>query len=241
MAIHWKDDEWMAICRELITMEPIKCQSTTMAGISLYDVQVAMRRALPDTRWRNTINITKTRPTLLHFMKIVKDDADHEAEIARREAEAIKQAADDDVRNALAPLAKLLAAEVFEHLKPMLDTYIRQQVPATRIPTDAAVVHHRDHKIKIGVIGLLPIQESELKAEFPHIQFKFVEKGENSDGVRGLVNSDAIFGLTQKMSHNAEYVLKRTSAWEKYHRVGGKGTTSVKRAIQGFLNPTPIK
>lgn len=239
---HWKDDEWQLVCAELYKVKPMECRSSTMIGISSSDMIAAMHKALPESRWRLSMNMTKTRPKLIEHMTIflqvqraIKVNEDQQ----RQEAEQQEQ---DIIKEALAPLAKMLAELLFEHLKPLLDGHLAHR-SLNSYSGEVVVSHHREsptarqHKVKVGVIGLLPIQTESLKTQFPQLDFKFVEKGGNSDEVRGLTNMDAIFGLTQKMNHNAEYVLKKTPAWDRYHRVAGKGTTAVKRSIISWLNP----
>lgn len=242
---HWKEAEWQMVCAELYKAKPIECRSTTLVGIVADDMKVAMHKALPKARWRLSMPMTKIRPKLLEQMGLyiqVHDAMERQREESERQAQET-QSMKDIERSALAPFASLLAELMFEHLRPMIDNYLSGQ--SGNQPVDAVVTHHRTsthhtqtatRKVKVGVIGLLPIQEESLKAQFPQLDFKFVESGQNSEQVRGLMNSDAIFGLTQKMAHNAEYVLRKSPAWTKYRRVGGKGTTAVKRAISMWMN-----
>lgn len=236
---HWKDDEWQLVCAELYKMKPFECRSSTMIGISASDMIAAMHKALPKARWRLSMNMTKTRPKLIEHMLIFLQI--HDAEIASEQAKIKQQAAEkeNNERDILMPVAKLLADLMFEHLRPLLDNYLVGKVPMTNQPADAVLSHHRelDHvrKPKIGIIGLLPGQGEMLKSQFPQLDFKFVEKGTNSEEVRGLYNMDSVFGLTQKMAHNAEYVLKKSPIWERYHRVSGKGPSALKRAISIWM------
>lgn len=237
--IQWKDDEWMAVCEQLFQNHPIECRSSTLMGIKDYDVFAAMKKALPQNRWRVSMNMTQTRPILLANLKVIIKSHDRRSHDEAQKQQEISQK--NDVRSALAPLAEMLAKEVFEHLKPMLDDYIQLAMGhPDKSPSDAVVSHHRGpastpRKTKVGVIGMLPIQGNELESAFPQFEFKFVENGKHSDEVKAVSNCDAIFGMTQKMSHNAEAVLKRTPGWDRYHRVAGRGATSVKRAIQGWM------
>jgi hypothetical protein len=235
--VQWKDDEWMAVCEQLFQNHPIECRSSTLMGIKDYDVFAAMKKALSPDRWRVSMNMTQTRPTLLANLKIIIKSYDRRSHDEAQKQQELSQK--NDVKSVLAPLAELMAKEVFEHLKPMLDEYIQLAMGHTdKSPSDAVVSHHRGttpRKTKVGVIGMLPIQGNELEMQFPQFEFKFVEDGKKTDEVKAISTCDAIFGMTQKMSHNAETVLKRTPGWERYHRVAGRGATSIKRAIQGWM------
>ena len=235
----WKDDEWQAVCAELYKVLPTECRSSTMIGIKASDMTAAMHKALPKTRWRLSMNMTKIRHQLLEQMPIFLQVHDI---MAQREAQRIQdeeQAEKDVERSALAPFAKLLAELMFEHLRPMIDAHLAGR-PAINQPVDAVLSHHRvaapHRKPRIGIIGLLPIQADSMRAQFPLLEIRNVEKGNNGEEVRGLTNMDAIFGLTQKMSHSAENVLRKyPAAWPKYHRVAGKGVTAMKRAVAMWM------
>lgn len=238
--VQWNDEEWNKVCTELHKRLPNETKSSTLTGIKSEDVFAAMRKALPENRWRVSMNMTQTRPHLLHHFKMLRKrldqlDADTAAQAAREAEEN-----DTKVKNALEPLAKLLAKQLFDHLRPMIDDYVASAVFSTanrNKQVDAVQMTHRERRAKIGVIGLLPIQQEAIKANFPLFDFEFVEKGSNSDDIRGkMANATAVFGLTQKMAHNAEYVLKKMPVWEHYHRVGGKGTSAVKRSIEIWAN-----
>jgi hypothetical protein len=133
---------------------------------------------------------------------------------------------------------------MFEHLKPMIDGYIQQAV-SNLIPSQVAVQSALAHKaatpkkLRVGVIGLLPIQAESVKSEFPQFDFEFVENSSRSEEVRAkMANMDAVFGLTQKMSHAAENVLKKMPVWGQYRRVAGKGTSAMKHSIKSWLATT---
>jgi hypothetical protein len=240
--IQWKPAEWLAVCEELYRVHPIACRSSTLTGIKETDVTIAMKKVLHQDRWRASINMTQSRPTLLSQLKfIIGRDEQKARDMAEQERVLITER-EGKLKNALSPLAEMLADQVFDYLKPMMDEYLNRTLGASpKAPSDAVVSHHKTaqphlRKIKVGVIGLLPIQGNDLQDQFPQFDFKFIEGGANSEAVRGIMNMDAIFGLTTKMDHKVENVLKKTPGWEKYHRVAGRGPSSVKRAIQGWMN-----
>lgn len=239
--VQWKPAEWLAVCEELYRLHPIACKSSTLTGIKESDVMIAMKKILHQDRWRASMNMTQSRPTLLAQLKFI---IGREEQIAREQAEQeriVITEREGKLKNALSPIAEMLADQVFDYLKPMMDEYLNRTLGAnTNAPADAVVSHHKTahqhvRKIRVGVIGLLPIQGNDLAEQFPQFDFKFVEGGGNTEAVKGIVNSDAIFGLTTKMDHRVENVLKKTPGWEKYHRVAGRGPSSVKRAIQGWM------
>lgn len=236
----WTAEEWDKVAFELHKRLPAETHSHTLAGIGKDDVFAAMKKVLPEARHRVSMNMTQTRPILLETFKRLRKrltQLEHE----RVEA-AKKEEADNDhkTKNALEPLAQLLAKQMFDHLQPMIDGYIRQAV-SNMIPAQAAAPAHKaaaaPRKIKVGVMGLLPIQAESVKAEFPEFQFEFVENTSRSEEVRGKMSHvDVVFGLTSKMSHNAENVLKKMPIWGQYRRVGGKGgTTAMKNAIKAWM------
>lgn len=235
---HWNDAEWQLICAELYRVKPIECRSSTMVGIKSQDMFMAMENTLSKDRWRLSMNMSKTRPKLIEHMNVFIQVQD--VLKAREEQMAVQDIRnnEDVERKALGPLAKFLAEQMFEYMKPMLDAYLGGKSP--NAPADAVQASHRvaetNRKIRVGVIGLLPIQTESLKTQFPQFDMKFVEDGGRSEEIRGLQNMDAIFGLTQKMSVHAEPILKRSpTTWDKYRRVGGKGASAVKRAINLWM------
>lgn len=246
--VQWNDEEWNLVCSELHNRYPIESSSSTLAGIKSDDVVAAMHKVLPQNRWRASVNMTAVRPRLLkQFSTLRRVFAKRDAEAAAAKASAEKED-NDRAKGALEPLAELLAERLFVHLRPMIDNYLQEQVrvisaqsdtwsalktkaEALNIPKKDRVAE-REYRMKVGIIGLLPIQANSLAADFPNMDFTFT-KGDNSNEVREkMANMDAVFGLTAKMGHNVEQVLKKMPVWGQYRRVGGKGTSAVKNAVR---------
>lgn len=136
----------------------------------------------------------------------------------------------------------LLVNRLFDRMKPMLTEMLTNK-SAIEVPTcssDAVTSRHRENRpkrLRAGVIGLLPIQAQEVIGTYPDIEFVFIEDGGRTSDIKAkLRNVDVVFGLTSKMPHSAETTIKSMPIWDKYVRVPGKGTTSVKRSIELWIN-----
>lgn len=239
--VQWKDDEWKQIGKELYRRNPISTKSKSLTGIKEADVLSVMKVVVAENRWRHNINMTQTRPKLLEVFADIHREQDLLDQIKTRDQE--RESEDKTKADILTPLLDLFADQLFNRLRPLIDRYVEGRLLQTeRYIGDTNIQledmcrtnqEGRQTKLKIGVIGLLPIQAHDIEKQFPDFNFAFVEDGNQTTKLKGkMAGTDVIFGLTTKMGHCPEEVLKSMNMWDKYKRVGGKGRSSVARSIQ---------
>lgn len=243
--VHWKDADWDAVALELYRSHPIvTMSSSTLTGISSYDVIAAMKKAIPENRWRASMNMTHVRPKLLERLELLKkklqEIENEKAKEAQRlvDEENARRRASDDLNGPVMNLnVQALAHQLFKHLIPMIDSYIAEKT-GKPVPMERIKEMPRERKPRIGVIGMLPIQANTLEKNFPQFDFSFVENGANSQEIKSkLANTAVTFGMVGKMRHNAEHVLKGMGeeVWERFRRVDG-GPSAVKRSIEIWIS-----
>jgi hypothetical protein len=238
----WSDQEWNNVCLQLYRRQPL----ATMTNIGLLkkeDVITAMKEVLPEPRWHRTMNMTLLRPKLkerLHSLKeelqsIEQTQKAEQARVEELERAQIKTRQRVDV---FSPLIDVMAERLYQRLMPMFDEYLSHRLNGAP-PTDALhagiAVHKTEkvHKIKIGVVGLIPIQEQEVLkkfSEFPFLELHFFDKDRGTKGFRVWAHGlDTVFLLTSKINHGYESMLSH------YTRVPGRGTSSMIRSIEVWL------
>lgn len=248
--IAWKYHEWDLIVHELYRTHPNAMRSGSLIGIHSQDVETAMKLVLPQERWRLSFNMASIRPQLKERFEELRNKIEADEARQRRALNNIDQQETAKTKPAIQfseELVDHLAKEIFINLQPMLDSYIDARLngqPRQQAQSEAVVAHHRHRlnrtprKLRVGVIGLIPIQQHELVKTFPELDMIFVEDGNKGSEIKTkLHNCDAIFGLTAKMAHSGEGVIRSmATVCDKYHRVDGRGTSSVKRDIQLWVN-----
>lgn len=243
---YWKNEEWDAVCLELYRTHPIvTMSSSTLAGINSTDVIAAMKAVIPQERWRSSMNMTAVKPKLLerfkelraHLQQMERENAE---KAQRIEVERRKNDEAQAKRDLYAPLLKDIAAELFVHLRPMMDAYIDARMRPNDSPRNVTIAAHREavreRKPKVGIIGMLPIQANDIQGRYPQFDFVFVENASRSADIKGkMTHADVIFGMTGKMGHAGETTLKAMpEAWANYRRVSG-GPSAVRRSLDMWI------
>lgn len=238
----WNDKEWDSVCLQLYRTQPIAAM-TNAALIKKGDFEVAMQTALPQSRWHRTMNMTHLRPKLQERFKALRSQLQQieqeQKAVARQqeEAERIQAKARSRV-DVFAPLVEVMAERLFARLEPMLERYVDARMKGVH-PAEAheiALDVHREVKVaklRLGVVGLLPIQEQEVIksfAQYPFVELNFYDKDRGQKGFKSWsANLDHVFLLTSKVEHGYEQHL------ERFTRVSGRGTTAMIRSIEVWL------
>jgi hypothetical protein len=133
---------------------------------------------------------------------------------------------------------EVMAERLFKHLEPMMERYVEARLTGLGKPEshEIALDVHRPvkmSKLRLGVVGLLPIQDQEVMkrfADYPFVDFTFYDKERGQKGFKAWSqNLDNIFILTAKVDHGYETQL------ENFTRVPGRGTTAMIRSIEVWL------
>lgn len=237
----WTNEEWNKVCLELYRRNPvITMTSKTLLEVGQEQMYVAMRAALPEDRWHISMNVSKVRPKLLEvrdrlkaeLQRVEQEQSSRQQEVQEQERQHAKARSRVDV---FAPMIEVIAEKLFEHLKPMMESYIDARLAGTH-EREATVIAKDVHKpqakkLRVGVVGLLPIQEQEVASRFPFLDMTFYDKDKSMRGIKAWAsNLDAVFGLVAKMSHN-----HGMEGWEHFHQVPGRGTSSVIHSIEIWL------
>lgn len=235
----WTDSDWDKVCSELLHQHPELNKPDMIARIKADDVVNAMHNALPPKDWRASMNMTHVRPKLKERFAALQKPQEKQ--------EILTTLSDTRIQShTLEPLLEAAARQIFEYLKPMLDDYISSSLGVQRnikvapAPEAAVAGHHREKlpkRLRVGIIGLLPIQANDLIQTFPNISFTILDDASRIKEIKSkMSNMDCIFGLTSKMSRNAEDMIKSMRMLSKYRRADGRGTTGIKRSIQIWLD-----
>lgn len=261
--IYWTESEFLLLARELYRISPHEgyLTSKTLAGLRPKDVQAA-ERVLPAHRRRNLATVFSLRKNLLiAFAKIKqeeddlndllavdakrKDFADHPEKYGR----APKPASDNGVEPPninpyeaiLKPLIDMVATEV---MRRMVETYR----PAAPRPAAAPMAPTQPHqevfkeagRVKIAIMGPLPIQANELAQEFPQLDILAMESSSSAKyAVSVFRSATKVIGMTNFMNHSMDGALKRAFG-EKYVRVTG-GVSAIKRQINLMMTSGAIQ
>lgn len=233
--IRWKPAEWKLICKELLLHHPMAMHSKTLGTIKPRHVEEAMQKVLPKDRWRASMNMAQIRPILKEQL--------HEVDLEM-------QAAKKPTPETLIKIGDIeqIADKVFGLLKPMLEGYLKTRINggtlqeaevAAKTMLTKEVLKVR--KFRIGILGLIPIQQQEIIKSFPTVDFSFVESGNKNQEIRGKMHGqDLIIGVVGKLRHAAEDTLKSMNVYHLYQQVPG-ATSSVKRAINLWLHQQETK
>lgn len=238
----WSDQEWDSICRELYQTTSIAL-THNVDRIRRDDVINAMHAVIDKSRWHASMNMTQVRPKLETRFAIIRKDLklieQEQKERSSSHEEIEKQY--NKMRSqtdAFAPLVGAMAERLFSMLEPMLERYVEARVSGASKEESriAAIDVHRptkEPKLRIGVLGLIPIQEQEVIKKFgayPFIELNFYDKERGQKGFKPWSqNLDMVFILTAKVHHGYESQLQR------FTRVSGRGTTAMIRAIEIWL------
>ena len=148
---------------------------------------------------------------------------------------------------AFSPLIQLIANEVTRQMEPRMGRL--EQMLQALLDKESITLEPKPvitgfgemgrrisataRKPRIAVVGILPIQEVSIRADFPGIQFTFVEKGPT--GVMQTVqNCDRIIGMTKFLNHATDGMLRK-GLGSRYVRIAG-GPSEVKRVIELWIN-----
>ena len=242
MGARWTKDEWNSVCMELYRTQPVATMtSKDFKEIKTEHMISAMKSALPVNRWHLSMNMTHVRPKLQEVFKELREKLQkveaEQAEAAKQREEAERMQAKHRSRvDLFAPLIDAITDRILESLIPSMESYIGARLGGSSPEEAEAVARERPSPqakpLRVGVIGLIPIQANELKDTFPFLEFVFDEGSGGGKQVKAKMgNCDAVFGLVHKSSHGPEKWFNR----EIWHPVGGRGLTSVKRSIQVWL------
>jgi len=207
------------------------------------DVFAAMKATLPEERWHRTMNMTHVRPRLQERLNSLRGqlqqlEQEQKDQLRVQEEEDKQQAKVRQRADVFSPLVGLMADKLFKHLEPMMERYIEVRLNGHSKPdaVEAAQDVHRtvkQGKIRVGVVGLLGIQEQEVVKHFeflPFVNFTFYDKDKGKRGYRDWgQNLDHIFLLSAKVDHGYETIL------DNFSRVQGRGTTAMIRTIEAWL------
>lgn len=238
----WSDPEWDKLCLQLYRTQPVAAM-TNVALIRKGDVEEAMKVALPKERWHISTNMTNVRPKLKERFNSLRDQLQQveveQRELSRRQEEAERLALKTRQRvDVFAPMIDVIAERLFVRMQPMFESYLASrlggEVPEDATETAVKVHEAKPDKIRLGVVGLIPIQEQEVIKHFSNftfVEFTFYDKDRGQKGFKSWAhNLDNVFILTAKVPHGYERLLP-----DNFSRVSGRGTTAMIRDIEIWL------
>lgn len=241
MGARWTEADWLEICTQAYKDNPaINIDSKEFRDVKKEYLLAAMKKVIEPARWHDTINMTNSRPKIVEAMEHLKwairgsKDKLHQRTASRAE-EILQLQAVQRKTEAIKPFIDSVAEGLFLSIQPMLEKYLESRLSgaAEGVAIKEAIkpVLATPRALRIGIIGLLPIQYQEIIKGFPNLDIEYAEgNARKKDVIPQMKNCDMIFGLIGKMNHGAEHWLPR----EKFTIVTG-GTTSMRRNIEMWL------
>ncbi len=258
--IRWNNKEWLLVCKWLLEHYPIICKSSsTLAGISVEELDLAQRSVLTSGSWRNLwiSNRKKTIGILLpHMDSYKKTIVDQDA----LEKEKLEQQLLLNKH-----LVDLICSQLYDSFLPCLEKKMEQLVEKCVRKTlvemigsaqDKAnllieqkaeidkLIKTQNRKPRVGIIGTLPIQSESLANSFPNLDFiridKKLDNAKKQAVQKAVKGCDFVFGMLGKMSVNIhDDIIEKVVGQGFYKKVPGS-TSALKREIQFGLDSNKI-
>lgn len=259
--IHWTDDEWLAIARELDRLYPIRrfhAHPGSLGGLTPADVQFA-QRVLPQDRQRprsTLMSMPRLRKGLERGFSLLGTEKEKAAAAAAAPApdaavQVVEPApAPNPWEAAFAPMVALLAekvsAQVLGDLRPLLVAMATAaNAPAASAPSQpseqSALAAFRQERradpgqprrLHIGIFGNRNTYKDDLERHFPEIDFTCITSGRQIDSIR---NCDKAIAMTKWMGHSEYKKLKHSVHKDRFMYVDGS-LSELKRSITVLLH-----
>lgn len=255
--VRWDDNEWFLVARYLYQNEIITLSDDIEAyeQVRVEHIRKAASETLEIHRRRSDANLNMPQIRGMLLRKVVQFKSQLAGASLHHNPEPIPTVTPEVVALGQAEntLMTMFASKIIEGISEPIVAQLKIFVAETMVKygmvrSDVTVaeileqkpIQPKVHRLKVGLVGLLPIQAESFKDQFRDIDFYQADGDDKKRKqiVAMMENKDLVLSLTSKMNHGLDDALRdafvKQDRKDSYKRCHG-GPTEMARALRMWL------